>query len=572
MKYISFILLLVFIASGCEKFKKRPKGCDRDSRLLSELNTRTNHYLPFALCNDIDDQFEQIYLNKEEIDLNFGEQLEIEKSGFFELILDYKDTGKDSDTVLFTLITEEREPAEWGIEAWVPAPIITGPVPSCEMVKIYPRQFIEGMGIPFIFYLIQNNMPVEGYYLASSISEEKEFYIKHGVGSIMLSQDEIDETQSFTIGEESLNITITKVNETPQSMSGEITENTTIDENTIVKITDDLTITSNASLIVNAGAIILIDEAVNIRNDGSVSINGTESNPVLITCSQYRKFWGGFISEGENSVISASYTIFCQSGYHNTGDYSSWGHAHRQALFFTQNSELNLDHCYMLDHVGQIFYPISARLNLESILVQRAKTSGQLNYTHATITNSIFTDFPDDSQVYRDEDNDALYINASDVTIDKCIFMFAKDDGMDSGGNEGGTVTVTDTRFEACFHEGAALSSQGEVVKNHVFRNCTFFNCGQGLELGFSSPNHSVTAENCRFISNYIGIRYGDNYNWPSVSGHMYIRNSQSLYNGKDVWNMVRNLWAPRLQHMHFENVQVSSFVEQYFDLEVIGN
>ncbi len=572
MRYTYFFILTLILLNGCEKSKKPPEGCDNDSRLLSELKTRTNHYLPFTLCNDINEEFEQILLNREEIDLDFRNQLMFETSGFYELILNYKDTDKENDTLLFTLITEEREPAEWGIEAWIPAPVITEPIPQCNIMSIYPRQYVNGMGIPFIFYLMDNGSPVEGYYLASSLASGEDFNIKHGVGSIMLVEDIIDEAQEFTIGDEELTLNISNVEEITLTLSGEILENTTIPENTIVRVTGDLTISGNASLTINDGVVLLIDEAINIRNDGPITINGTEENPVLVTCTQKEKYWGGFISEDHNSVINASYTIFCQSGYHHTGDYANWGHAKRQALFYTHNSELNLNHCYMIDHIGQIFYPISSTLNLESILVQRVKTSGQLNYTHTDITNSIFTDFPDDSQEYRDEDNDALYINASDVTIDNCIFMFAKDDGIDSGADEGGTVTVTNTRFEACFHEGAALSSKNEVTKNHIFQNCIFFNCGQGLELGYSSPNHVVTAENCRFIENYIGIRYGDNYDWSSVLGHMYIRNSQSLYNGKDVWNMVRNLWAPRLENMHFENVQVSSFVEQYPELEVIGN
>ena len=144
----------MFFFSSCEKLKRRPGECERDSQLLSELRTKSNYYLPFALCNDIDDKTDHnIYLNNEIFDLDVGYQREFEKSGFFELVLDYVDAGKVNDTILFTLVTEEREHAEWGIEAWVPAPIVTEPVPSCEIVKIYPRQFLPGMGLPFIFYL-----------------------------------------------------------------------------------------------------------------------------------------------------------------------------------------------------------------------------------------------------------------------------------------------------------------------------------------------------------------------------------------------------------------------------------
>jgi hypothetical protein len=185
------------------------------------------------------------------------------------------------------------------------------------------------------------------------------------------------------------------------------------------------------------------------------------------------------------------------------------------------------------------------------------------------LTNSVFTDFPDDSYVFKDEDNDALYLIATDAVIENTVFMYAKDDGLDSGGDEGGDVTVRNCRFEACFHEGAALSSSGTVFKNHLFADCVFFNCGQGLELGFSSPNHTVTAENCLFLRNGTGIRYGDNYTWSDVNGTMLVRNSSSLYNDRDVWNMVRKIWSPKLEKMRFENTIISHFCPQYPLLQV---
>ena len=171
-----------------------------------------------------------------------------------------------------------------------------------------------------------------------------------------------------------------------------------------------------------------------------------------------------------------------------------------------------------------------ATLILDDILVQRAQTGGQVNYSDLTLRNSVFTDFPDDSYVFQDKDNDALYLSASDAEIDNTRFMFAKDDGLDSGNQEGGEIILTNCRFEACFHEGAALSSGSNVVKSHTFRDCVFTNCGQGLELGFSSPNHVVIAENCMFLNNGIGIRYGDNYDWSDINGKMIIKNSFSLY------------------------------------------
>ena len=66
-------------------------------------------------------------------------------------------------------------------------------------------------------------------------------------------------------------------------------------------------------MTVEAGAILIIDEAVNIYNYGPVTINGTPDNPVLVTCAQKGKYWGGFISTNSAGTINAGYTIFCQS-------------------------------------------------------------------------------------------------------------------------------------------------------------------------------------------------------------------------------------------------------------------
>ena len=135
--------------------------------------------------------------------------------------------------------------------------------------------------------------------------------------------------------------------------------------------------------------------------------------------------------------------------------------------------------------------------------------------------------------------------------------MYAVDDGLDSGGSQGGEIHVSNTRFESIFHEGAALSSRESVVKNHYFTSCIFKDCGQGLELGFSSPNHLVLVDSCRFIENGIGIRYGDNYA-TQHAGVLSVSNSEIMESHYyDVWNMLREKWEADTAQMVFSNVKV---------------
>ncbi len=561
---LCFIFLL--LVSGCKKnLDKIPEGCIN----LSELQTKQDYYMPFAILNDTN-IIRLAVLNGDTVDFTDGDYVEIRGNGFYELILIYNSSNQENDTILFTTTTDERKFSEWGIKAWVPAPYKTVPLGTENVEIYYPHRYTDLIKVPFIFY-IRESGAVKGIYCQGKCPASGDvFNIKQGVGSVNIAASAISNKADFVIGGKKISASLTKISNTDITLSGTINTPIEIQANSLVRITGTLNIASTGSLTVHEGAVIIIDEAVDINVSGPVVFDGTVANPVFVTCSRNDKYWGGFITRVSDGTVEAHYTVFCQSGYHDSDEYA-WGHAGRQALFYTENSSLILDHCFMLDHIGQIFYPKNATLTLDNILVQRAKTGGQVNHTDLTLRNSVFTDFPDDSYVFMDGDNDALYLNASDAVITNTVFMFAKDDGLDTGADGGGEITVTDCRFEACFHEGAALSSVDPAVKNHRFSGCVFTNCGQGLELGYSSANHSVVADDCMFLNNGTGIRYGDNYDWSDVNGKMLIRNSSSLNNDKDVWNMVRMTWSPKLKNLSFENTVVSKFCPQYPELGLIN-
>lgn|GEM_PF-772693 len=572
MKRHKLILMLIFLISiiSCSKKEEPlPEQPPEGSINLSELTTKTDYYLPFAIVNDANN-ISSALLNGEKVEFSPGDFIKFEETGFYELVLKYKDQGKPDDTILFTTKVKEREAAEWGIMEWVPESFESLFPMGAEIEGIYPRHYSDTTDIPFIFYIKESGIIKPVYCEGMNPSTGTSFNIKQGAGSVVLNSASITSQARFTIGSRQFIAPMTKIQGVPVELKGTINSRVVIQANTLVRIKGNFDILSNGSLIINEGAIVLIDEAVDINISGPVIFAGSADNPILVTCSRRGGYWGGFITRVAGGTIEAQHTIFCRSGYHDTSGYF-WGHAGRQALFYTENSTLDLDHCYMTDHIGQIFYPVNSTLNLTSILVQRAKTGGQVNYSTLILKNSIFTDFPDDTYEYRDADNDALYLSASDAQIENTIFMYAKDDGLDSGDTPGGNITLTNCRFEACFHEGAALSSGNDAVKNHTFTNCIFTNCGQGLELGYSSPNHLVIAENCKFLKNGVGIRYGDNYAWAEVEGKMIIRNSFSLNNDRDVWNMVRMTWKPVLENLTFENTVVSKLCPQYPELIVEG-
>jgi len=571
LKNLQFFIIIILLLQGCHKKEdKNPVTLPEGSINISDLKTKHDYHLPFAIVNN-NTNIQLALLNNETVDFVNGGFIEFKENGFYQLVLEHRNLQQTNDTFLFTTKTEEREDSEWGIMAWIPAPFKTSSLVSEDIEMYYPHRYIDAIKVPFIFYIKDESTVKSVYCEGRSLSSGESFNIKQGVGSLMIPASSVSDYQEFIVGGKHSGVSITKMQEAPIELTGIINTQVDIPANSFLKIRGDLNISSKGTLTIHEGTVILIDEAANINVEGPIVFSGTSINPVFVTCSQKDKYWGGFITRVAGGTIDAHYTIYCQSGYHDSEAYN-WGHSGRQALFYTENSTLKLDHCFILDNIGQIFYPQNASIFLDNVLVQRAQTGGQINNSYISIHNSIFTDFPDDTDVFVDKDNDALYLSASDADIDNSKFMFAKDDGLDSGNTEGGQINVTNCRFEACFHEGAALSSGNQAVKKHTFKDCVFINCGQGLELGFSSPNHSVIAENCQFLNNGIGIRYGDNYDWSEVDGEMLIKNSFSLNNGKDVWNMVRMTWKPKIERLSFDNTIVSKLCPQYPQLEIKNN
>jgi hypothetical protein len=563
-------LVLCFLLPGCRKNDTSElKTPLEGSVTLTDLKTKIDYYQPFAIVND-NINIHSAKLNNADIKFSYGDNIELRENGFYQLIVENMNAQEVNDTILFTAKTREREDSEWGIKAWVPAPFKTVALGSEDVEIFYPHRYLNTINVPFVFYIKKSGIMKSVYCLVKPSTPGDNFNIKRGVGSVNIAATTLSNKIDFIVGGKSFSRPLSKIVTNPIELHGTIDSPVDIPADSYVKISADLKIQSTGSLLIHEGTVILVDEAVDINSAGPIVISGTVVDPVLITCSRKDKYWGGFITRVSGGTLKAQYTIFCQSGYHNSEGYN-YGHLGRQALFYTESSTLELDHCFILDNIGQIFFPQNSTLNLNNILVQRAQTGGQINNSIINLKNSVFTDFPDDSDVFLDEDNDALYLSASDASIENTTFMFAKDDGLDSGGTEGGEIIATNCRFESCFHEGAALSSGDLSVKNHTFKDCVFSNCGQGLELGFSSPNHIVTAEGCEFLNNGVGIRYGDNYDWSLVEGRMVVKNSSSLNNDKDIWNMVRMNWSPKLENLSFENTKVSKFCIQYPNLMVIS-
>ena len=347
------------------------------------------------------------------------------------------------------------------------------------------------------------------------------------------------------------------------STSGVITASVTWPANSRIHLTNTLTINAGASLTIGAGSIVVLStgtgtagSAAEIVVNGTLQVNGAETSPVVFAPDTPGRLWGGIELPAATAQVKATFAILTGSGedatwFNTHSGYSS--HKPPQALFLVAGSgsgtglgaQLHLTNCYCFSLGGQ---EMNSRANtwvdLHGTLMQRAVTCGELNGSKVTIDRCALIEFPSEDPTFVDGDNDALYLTNGDEWIANTVIGFGKDDGVDSGGNGGDNpftpgADVTPYRsegnwFEGIFHEGNSLSG----TRNVTFTNCVFFNCGQGVEAGYSSsatgdgPNAVV--EGCLFVANMVGVRWGDNYgSGYSYNGAMDVRNSfvlSSLY------------------------------------------
>lgn len=535
MRIILLILISFLFISSCKK-----GVLFTGDILVSEVKDKTNYQAPLIIENDYNDK---IILNNTEINFKNG-IFELTDAGFYEMIF------PQNDTILFVLLDKEREETEWGLKKWIPVLPKFDTKIQANCTFIYPKQYYPGILVPVV--VKQGNWNYTNVdYWQGTIDKGETFNFKKGIASFSKKLEEKNNIELDINGKNTV-LTLNKIDLISIRFNSIISTNIVVDKNSIVQIDADLKIESPGSITFNEGCLIMLNEGVNINNNGTIIIKGSESNPVLFTCSKATQYWGGFISDGEKATIQAKYCFFNRFANHSSSEYQ-YGHAKHQALFKSSDTNLTFDNCWFIDTHGQVFYTENCELNINNCIVQRAKTSGQINNSNLYITNSYFSDFPDDTQDFADNDNDALYINGSNANISKSVFMYAKDDGIDSGGGEGGEITIKDSWIESCFHEGLALSSNEPNVKTHVINNCIVCNCQQGIELGYSSSNHNVSVINCNVYENYVGIRYGDNYDW-NVNGNIIINKSNIHSNYHNTWNMVHQIWGPKPANMFIEN------------------
>lgn len=298
----------------------------------------------------------------------------------------------------------------------------------------------------------------------------------------------------------------------------------------VIRIDNGATVNSGDVLHIEEGTVVLLGDLAPLRVAGQLTATGSDSLPILFSPMQADQPWGQI--DGTDGSVNLSWTFLVGGG----GDDSrAFGHSHSEPVIYLENASLTASHVFLLDNPGKALGSLNAEVSLDSCLISRCDTGGELQGTWLQASDSYFLDMPNDTPEEIDDDNDAIYLNSVKAgeerpsRLERCVFVTGKDDAID---HNGALVVIDGCVIEDFDNEGVAASNQRRIE----VRNTLVMHCEQGIEAGYGSPE--VVVDHCTLLENQTGLRWGDWYSGWDHDGTLTVTNTISVRNTlHNVWN-----------------------------------
>jgi len=314
-------------------------------------------------------------------------------------------------------------------------------------------------------------------------------------------------------------------------------------------LASDVTIPVGCHLTVKQGTWILAKKYVNVYVQGELTVEGTASEPVVITSEQWSEPWGGIEFRGAKGRFE--YCIVLNGGGDLSKGYPTndgW-HTGRQHVFFGRdNSDLTFDQCFFLYSPGKVFGAQDSKVSIKNSVTSFVWHGGEFHRVLLSYQDSHLMNLPNDDHIYTEDiDTDGLHIDYVNPNypeysvIDRCYFVTGKDDAID---HHSSRLKISNCWLEDFIHEGVAASGSDTV---RIF-NTVALNNDQGFEAGWTGDGATkgpyVFIDHCVAAGNNVGLRIGDSYSL-TYNNVMKVTNS-ILHNNKDnIWNYLNSTHAP---------------------------
>jgi len=494
--------------------------------------------------------------------------VEVGEPQYYELKVDQRElqSGQEKGSLTrFIVRAKARGNTEWGLPVWTPYPSIDSAAEEfagARLEVIVPVAYPIGLEVPVIAWVKDpsgRRVGVHGTVTAADFPDHP-LRLLRGVGSVFLPAAAGPGVLSYSAAVQSLHtqrLVNVESSTAWRTVSQDVTTSADWGQDARVRIQGGagglLTIASGATLTIGAGSVIVMDPGVTMAVEGRIVVAGTIDRPVVFTAQDRARPWGGFLFESGASGGEFTGAIFTASGADSSwfGNHPGHGHSHRsnQCLFYLSNgASVTLAHCFMVENHGQAGHGENGTLTMTGCLIQRCVTAGQYNGGAVVARDCAFVEFPSESDLFVDADNDAFYLTGGAHSFTDCLLGWALDDAIDAGDGAEGSVLFERCWIESCYHEALALSSGPRHVR---VTDAVALNCGQGIECGYGDPD--VDADRCLCTGNLVGARFGDNYDW-TYSGFLDVQDSLLLFNWRDVWGRAWDDWTVHADQMRIRD------------------
>ncbi|MEA1876943.1 MAG: lamin tail domain-containing protein, partial [Bacteroidota bacterium] len=343
---------------------------------------------------------------------------------------------------------------------------------------------ISGESVPVIIQFLSSNQEIDASVtgrfdlkISNGSLDKTSVSIVHGVGSIL---SEINGSGSARIEVEgysgSKDILIHQSNGMTD-VSGTLSFDQYWTSDNVYRISSNFTIPNGRTLIIDHGTRIYLDQDVNIIVYGTLEVDGRVDDPVLFTSRQRGSSWGGVEFQAGSSQSNVSFGIFTGGGGDNS---RKFGHSDSQPVILAKNTDMNLDHCYIIDNEGKGIATNESNSTIENCLVSRCDTGFEFRYSNTVVDGSYILFLPDESGT-ADNDNDGIYFwnkksSSAEVSQVKNSFIhFTGDEGIDF--NEYCDVRVSNTFISEAKDKGFSISLDAEVEAEY----CIIVDCDEGV-------------------------------------------------------------------------------------------
>jgi hypothetical protein len=508
--------------------------------------------------------------------------------GYHELLLTKTPEAggtSETETIQFIVRDPNRPSSDNGISTWAPLPSVAAPptvLDETTVEFITPCAVTPGMTFPIVVRLTNTDGKIARLNANSLISDSsgnaETLKLRRGAGAgSWTATSELPFVITLHLGSRTFSREIFVNPFPPQFLGGELTESTDIISGTFIGILSNITVPAEMTLRFGEDCLVQIPPGVTIEVLGKLEIAGSPDNPTLFYTQDPTRPWGGIFLRGGAASAEIDGAFFTGGGAESNWTSDNGFSSHRKEqpiLAFDAGTSggtciATLNDVWIIDNpTAQAGHGRNADLTFENCLIQRATTAGQYNGGTFNFLNSHAIEFPIESPNFSDEDNDALYLTAGAHHIRGSVIGWTKDDGIDCGGSQEGTLLVEDSWIDSCFHEGFALSGDKLVT----ITNTVSINNGQGLEVGYSGSLNrpDATATNMLLIGNAHGARYGDNYDWD-YNGKLSVSDSLILHNRADVFGFEWDSWTYREADMSIENNVITSALARHPDNTVFA-